>query len=656
MVWLDWLRPPRNLLTFYLAGTVGAAAALTWLGWRLLDQETVLERTRAQERLEVAGDRAVAIFQRSLDDLERAAEAGAVPDDAVVVRADAGSFRAQPPGRLVFYPFVPRSPGPPPDVFRAGEATEYAARDLTAAVATYRRIARSAPSALRAGALVRLGRTLRKAGRHEEALAAYEDLARLSDASIEGLPADLVAREARCSVLEETGRREALEREACVLYRDLALGRWPISRAAWEFLSGETRAWAGSSLTEVASLEAARALSEAAESLWKRWPGLEAEGRAVSVHGGRSVLAVWTATPERLSAVLAGGGYLEAMRRKAASEARVQLSLSDRDGRMILGKIASPEATRAAIASGLPWDVHVSSADPLADGATAATRRRTLVAGLGLLAVLILASGYFTFRGIRRELAVARQQSEFVSAVSHEFRTPLTSIRQLSEMLARGRVISEDRRQQYYDVLNQESERLHHLVEGLLNFGRMEAGIARWRMEPVDLGEIVRSVAGEFQRHAGACRVDVSIGAAPCRVDGERDMLALAIWNLLDNAVKYSPGRPAVWLTLSRDGDRAAIAVRDEGVGIPHQDRRRIFEKFVRGAETATLGVTGSGIGLAIVDHVARAHGGHVHLESEVGRGSTFTVDLPIEESLRTAAPGLWDPAPPLASREEREP
>ena len=300
--------------------------------------------------------------------------------------------------------------------------------------------------------------------------------------------------------------------------------------------------------------------------------------------------------------------------------------------------------------------MRVSSANPTAEAAVAAARRRTLVVGLGLLAVVILASGYFTFRGIRRELAVARQQSEFVSAVSHEFRTPLTSMRQLSEMLSKGRVISEDRRQRYYDVLNRESERLHRLVEGLLNFGRMEAGIAHWRMERVDLAEIVRSVADEFQRQAESCRVEVSIDAAPCQVRGERDMLSLAVWNLLDNAMKYSPGRPAVWMTLTQDGNKAGVAVRDEGVGIVPADERRIFHKFVRGTGSAELGVKGSGIGLAIVDHVARAHGGHVRLDSEVGRGSTFTLMLPLEEPAptRTAPPSAPDPqpsapAPPLA-------
>jgi signal transduction histidine kinase len=633
MPWLDWFRPPRNLLTFYLAGTLAAAAALAWLGWRLLDQERVLEGTRAQERLEISADRVVALLQRSLDDLERqSAAAGAtVAEDTVVVTADRRTVQARPPDRLVFYPFLAEPAEGPGDVFRAGEAAEFAGGDLANTIAIYRGLTGTRALPVRAGALVRLGRSLRKAGRHDEALQVYLELARLPTTFIEGLPAELVAREARCSVLQERGSRDALEREARDLYHDLARGRWPLRRAAWDFLMDETRAWAGSSAPPVPGLEAATALSEAAESLWTRWPDLPPAGQAVSLHGGRPVLAVWTATPERLVGVLAGSGYLEAMCRQAAGEARVQLCLSDRDGHIILGKAAGPQATRAAAATRLPWNLQVSSANPAGEIALAGTRRRTLLAGLALLAVLILASGYFTFRGIQRELTVARQQSEFVSAVSHEFRTPLTSMRQLSEMLSRGRVISEDRRQQYYDVLTRESERLHRVVEGLLNFGRMEAGVTRWRLEPVDLGEIVRSVADEFQRQAEACHVEVSIDAAPCRIRAERDMLSLAVWNLLDNAMKYSPGCPTIWISLSRDGSRAAIAVRDQGVGIPRQEQRRIFQKFVRGTGTLALGVKGSGIGLVIVDHVVKAHGGRVRLESDVGRGSTFTLLLPLE-------------------------
>jgi signal transduction histidine kinase len=629
---LDWFRPPRHLLTFYLAGTLAAATALAWLGWRLLDQEWALEDKRAQERLEITADRVVAILQRSLSDLERQLSApGAAPaEDTVVLTANRRTLQARPAERLVFYPVQAETAEPPRDVFRAGETAEFAGGDLAKAITTYRELARSTVLPIRAGALVRLGRSLRKAGQPDEALRIYSGLGLLQDTFIEGLPAELVAREARCSALEEMGRRDVLEREARELYRDLARGRWRLRRAAWDFLMEETRAWAGSSAIPVSGLDGATALSAAAESLWKRWPDLPPAGQAVSLHGNRPVLAIWTAAPEQLTAVLAGGGYLEATRRRAAREAGVQISLSDGDGHVILGSVSGPQATRPAAATRLPWNLHISNANPAGELAQAGTRRRMLLAGLGILGALILGSGYFTFRGIQRELAVARLQSEFVSAVSHEFRTPLTSMRQLSEMLSKGRVISEDRRQQYYDVLSRESERLHRLVEGLLDFGRSEAGAARYHLEPVELDELIRSVVDEFQRQAGPYKIEVSLDAAPCRIRGDREMLSLALWNLLDNTMKYSPECRTIWISLSRNGAQAAVAVRDQGVGIPRHEQGRIFKKFVRGAGTAALGVKGTGIGLTIVDHVVKAHGGQMRLESEVGRGSTFTMVLPI--------------------------
>ncbi len=633
MSWPDWFRPPRNLLTFYLAGTLAAAGALGWLGWRLLDQERALERTRAQERLEVSADRVAAAFQRSLDDLERQAftAPATLPADTVFLAADRRAVRAEPRGRLVFYPTTADTPEPPRDVFRAGEAAEFAGNDPKAAIAIYRALSRTATPAIRAAALVRLGRALRKTGRFDEALRAYSDLESLGDTRLEGLPADLVAREARCSVFEEQRRRDQLEREAQGLYRDLAAGRWVLRRAAWEFSVAETTAWAGPGLASSPGLDSAVALSEAAESVWKRWPTtLPPVGRAVSFHGSRPVVAMWTMTPERLEAALAGREFLEATCRRIAGEAGVRIALSDADGRAILGQVAGPQATRTAATTRLPWTLHVSSADPGGDVMLAGTRRRLLLSGLALLGVLILASTYFTFRGIHRELAVSRLQSEFVSAVSHEFRTPLTSMRQLSEMLSKGRVISEDRRQQYYEVLSRESERLHRLVEGLLNFGRAEAGAARYHMEPVELGDLVRAVAAEFEREAESFRVELALDGGPCPVRGEPDLLSLALWNLLDNAKKYSPDCRTAWVSLSRRGSRAEIAVRDQGIGIPRHDQRRIFRKFVRGQAGEASGVKGKGIGLAMVQHVAKAHGGEVRVQSEVGRGSTFTIVLPI--------------------------
>lgn len=388
---LDWFRPPRHLLTLYLAGTFAAAGALAWLGWRLIDQERALDAKHAQDRLDIVVDRVAAALQLSMNELERnlSAAGGTLPGDTLVLTADRSSMQGRPSDRLVFFPVVVQAGEPPADIFRAGETAEISGGDPARAIAIYRELARPGAAPVRAGALVRLGRSLRRMGQYEEALRAYAGLALLGATPIEGLPAELAAREARCTVLETMGRRADLEREARELYCDLAGGRWQLRHADWDFRMEEARTWAGSALVPFPGLDAKIALSAAAESLWKRWPELPSSGRSVTMYGNRPVLQVWAATPERLTAVLAGSGYLEAACRQAGGEAQVQICLTDRDGQVILGRVSGPQATRGAATTRLPWNLSVSAANPAVEIAEAGTRRHMLLAGLAL-------SGNFT--------------------------------------------------------------------------------------------------------------------------------------------------------------------------------------------------------------------------------------------------------------------
>jgi signal transduction histidine kinase len=230
---------------------------------------------------------------------------------------------------------------------------------------------------------------------------------------------------------------------------------------------------------------------------------------------------------------------------------RVQAALVDADGQVLIGSLRKnvPQAVRAAAATGLPWTLQVTSTDAGADQAGFAGRRRLLLSGFAVLALVVLAGSYFILRSISREIAVAGLQSEFVATVSHEFRTPLTSLRQLSEMLSKGRVPTEELRQQSYDILAHESERLQRLVESLLDFGRMEARAVRYQFQDVDPSALVGDVVTEFREKAAALGHQVELardGAYPL-IRADREALALALWNLLDNAVKYSPDQRTIW-------------------------------------------------------------------------------------------------------------
>jgi signal transduction histidine kinase len=349
------------------------------------------------------------------------------------------------------------------------------------------------------------------------------------------------------------------------------------------------------------------------------------------------VLISWTGGAGRLDAVLASGEYLVFMWSQASHGLPVQGGLVDADRKLAAGSAvrADLRVARTADATGLPWTIHVASADPDADSAAFAGRRRLLLAGFSVLALVLVAGSYFITRSIAREVAVTRLQSEFVSTVSHEFRTPLTSIRQMAEMLAKGRVPADDLRQQSYDILSHESERLERLVESLLDFGRAEAGVSRYTFERLDAIALVGDIVDGVRETAGAkgFEFDVRSTEAPVYVEADRDALGLAVRNLLDNAVKYSPECRTVWVETVRAGRRLEIRVRDRGVGIPPGEQRAIFDRFVRGSTSRRAGIKGTGIGLALARHIVNAHHGEIRLESSPGQGSTFTVVLPVEDA-----------------------
>jgi signal transduction histidine kinase len=299
-------------------------------------------------------------------------------------------------------------------------------------------------------------------------------------------------------------------------------------------------------------------------------------------------------------------------------------------------------ARRSAFDTGLPWQVVVDDANPGKELAALDGRRRWWLAGFVVFGVFVVAGTWMISAAVTRELAVARLQSDFVAAVSHEFRTPLTSMRQLTEILIDERATNNDRRRSYYQALGRQTERLHRLVESLLDFGRMEAGRSPYRLEPLDAGGLVRSVVDQFEGEASGrgYHIELAIGAAISPIAGDAEALTHALWNLLDNAVKYSPDCRTVWVSVEPAGNRLAIRVRDRGIGVPREERRAIFQKFVRGAAARAENIGGTGIGLAMVHHIVSAHGGEVQVESEPGSGSTFTMLLPVTVSpaVRTSA------------------
>lgn len=664
MRFIYWFQPPHHLLTLFLAITLVLATGLGWFGWRLLEQDRALEGQRIQERLGQVADLVSANLQRNLAGLEeRISNLSPLPDPALAREAshdaeELGSdtvlvvFRPEgiapyPRSRLLFYPSLPVPKEPAQRVFAAGESYEFRKKDYTSAVAAYRELVRSPDVTIRAGALLRQARVLRKMHQADRAFAIYEELAKLDLASVEGLPAGLLARAASCELLFEMNRNAELAREAAALYLDLNNGRWKLARATYRFYAQEASGWMSPSERQVAEtrINVATALTAGVESLWEEWQRIRLgetapTGRRSAWVYDQSVFLVWHSTPERLVGLVAAPGYFKEQWQgpmQPFERQGMRVALTDAEGRPVLGQkpsVSSHQVTRATSDTQLPWTLRVESADSGAELTESASRRRLLFTGAGLMALVVLAGSYFIARAVTRELEVARLQSGFVSAVSHEFRTPLASLLQLSELLADGRVSTDRQRREYYQSLLRETQRLSRLVEGLLDFGRMEAGSREYRFELIESAELVQNVAEEFSREVvlGGYQIETKINGKLPAVRGDREALSRALWNLLDNAVKYSPECKTVWVEAGSQDGRVAIRVRDRGLGIAPGDQGEIFKKFFRAASAQQAGVKGTGLGLAMVERIAAAHGGRAFVESEPSVGSTFTIFLPAAE------------------------
>jgi two-component system phosphate regulon sensor histidine kinase PhoR len=230
---------------------------------------------------------------------------------------------------------------------------------------------------------------------------------------------------------------------------------------------------------------------------------------------------------------------------------------------------------------------------------------------------------------VRREANLSQLQSDFVSKVSHELRTPLTSIRMFTETLRlrRGDPAVEDR---CVDALGKESVRLQTLIDRLLEWGRMESGRRVFIKRETDAGKVVEAAIQSFEpvRERRGVELDVHVDPGLPVILADHDALVDAVVNLLSNAYKYGGEPRRIGVSASASDGRVRISVKDNGGGIPHAEHKRIFQKFYRVDDRLARQKEGSGLGLAIVEHIVRAHGGRVELESELGKGSTFSLVL----------------------------
>ncbi|MDP8246624.1 MAG: HAMP domain-containing sensor histidine kinase [Candidatus Tritonobacter lacicola] len=319
------------------------------------------------------------------------------------------------------------------------------------------------------------------------------------------------------------------------------------------------------------------------------------------------------------------------------SEGDVNVTVLDPTGDVVAaaGDAASSSGYEKTetLAPALPsWAVRISYKKQGLLFEVASKERMTRLTSIFFLAVVVFLGIYMIHRSIKRDTELARLKSHFVSRVSHELRTPLATIRAVGEMLEMGAVSSREKEQEYFRLIASESERLSRLIDNVLDFSMIGAARKTYNFGSTAIGETILNTVRAFRQYVRSegfdivYRTDEDIPS----LEIDADAISQALINLLDNAVKFSREEKTVWVELRRKEGNITISVKDRGIGIAPEDIDRIFDQFYRPKETAKLSGKGAGIGLAIVKHVAEAHGGEVRVQSRRDEGSVFTIVLPI--------------------------
>ena len=250
---------------------------------------------------------------------------------------------------------------------------------------------------------------------------------------------------------------------------------------------------------------------------------------------------------------------------------------------------------------------------------------------IGIIVVMLVGIILMVYAVIH-ESEISRLKSEFVSNVSHELKTPLALIRMFGETLDSGIVTDEKKRRKFYSIIRKESERLTHLINNVLDFSRMDAGVKEYNLHEADLVEAIRNSLEAYKFHISdhGFKIESELPDEPITIKMDNDAISQVLLNLLDNAVKYSNENKFIQVKIWRNSAFAMFSVSDQGVGISKVELHKIFDKFYRISDARTAETRGSGLGLTLAKHIVEAHRGTIEVESEVGKGSRFIVRLPL--------------------------
>jgi signal transduction histidine kinase len=276
------------------------------------------------------------------------------------------------------------------------------------------------------------------------------------------------------------------------------------------------------------------------------------------------------------------------------------------------------------------WHMSLYLDDP-ALFATAASRQNAVylwTGTAGVLAIVAFSMAIAAYLG--RQIRLTRLKNDLIATVSHELKTPLASMRVLVDTLREGRYKDAQQVGKYFELIAKENERLSHLIDNFLTFSRMERNKQAFEFVPLDINEVAQAAADAVRDRFAPpqSQLDVDLAEGLPKVRADHDGMVTAILNLVDNAWKYSGDHKLVKIRTYATGFRVFVQVSDNGVGMSRRAAGRIFDKFYQVDQTLSRRAGGCGLGLSIVKFIIDAHGGTIHVQSQPGKGSTFTLQL----------------------------
>ncbi len=388
------------------------------------------------------------------------------------------------------------------------------------------------------------------------------------------------------------------------------------------------------------------------EAEFRQLVGDSTEGTVARFLQNRLNLMLWYRPPRTPDLVFGALLDLAVLREQLRNVPRVEPALTNELAVALLDENARPVSVTPSrftanwkrpfvateVGEALPhWELAVYLLNPDRIGQTARVATLTLALLIGVLVVAIVVGSWLIVGDVRRQLAVARQKTDFVSNVSHELKTPLTAIRMFAELLSEGRA-APDKQRQYFGIITAEAARLTRLINNVLDFARFDRGEKQFELQPCDLAQVVGETVSGYRAHleAAGFTLEYDAPATPVRVRADRDALAQIVVNLLSNAEKYSNGSRTITVTLAaKNGSEnlAEVSVLDRGPGVLRGCEEKIFEQFFRAHDSLASGIQGSGLGLTLARQIARAHGGDVTYAPRGGGGSCFALRLPLADN-----------------------